>query len=125
MFDHEVEPIQDAVVQTLKPIIFKSVLASVIGSSPDPDNIQAIMKWRQQKSIKDNGRFIGMCSCYRGNWCLVILSNNVNSYLLVEIQVRSTTADWLYICRRFAVQDNNSQHERSQVFRLSDECGHS
>ena len=31
IFEHEVEPIQDAVAQTLRPIIFKSVLASVIG----------------------------------------------------------------------------------------------
>ena len=31
VFDHEVEPVQDAVAQTLRPIIFKSVLTSVIG----------------------------------------------------------------------------------------------
>ena len=36
MFDHEVEPIQVAVAQTLRPIIFKSVLAlSSVGSTQD------------------------------------------------------------------------------------------
>ena len=36
VFDHEVEPIQDAVAQTLRPIIFKSVLAlSSVGSTQD------------------------------------------------------------------------------------------
>ena len=66
------------------------------------------------------------CSAIRGNWCLVIVSNNGNSYLLVEIQVRSTIADWLYICRRLTVQDNNSENGgRNQVCRLSDQYGQS
>ena len=67
------------------------------------------------------------CSAVRGNWCLVIVSNNGNSYLLVEIQVRSTTADWLYIiCRRLTVQDNNSENgRRNQVCRLPDQYGQS